>query len=52
MSRYQAPFGPEGPAPIDPDIARKLLTVALEKGGDYADLYFEHSSDSSIAMED
>ena len=30
---------------------KKVLAAALEKGGDYADLYFEHtfSHDSSIA---
>lgn len=25
---------------------KKVLTAALEKGGDYADLYFEHSFNS------
>ncbi len=36
------------------DAARlsRVLSEALSHGGDYADLYFEHSSDSSIAMED
>ena len=52
MSRYQAPFGPEGPAPIDPDIARKLLSLALEKGGDYADLFFEYGVSGSYAYDD
>jgi len=51
-SRYQAPFGPEGPAPIDREIARKLLTVALEKGGDYADLFFEYSVSGSYSYDD
>jgi TldD protein len=51
-SRYQAPFGPEGPAPIDREIARKLLSVALEKGGDYADLFFEYSVSGSYAYDD
>ncbi len=51
-SRYQAPFGPEGPAPIDREIARKLLSVALEKGGDYADLFFEYSVSGSYAYDE
>ena len=51
-SRYQAPFAPEGPAPIDTEIARKLLTVALEKGGDYADLFFEYSVSGSYSYDD
>jgi TldD protein len=39
---YTAPFAEGGPNPIDAEIARKLLTVALSKGGDYADLFFEY----------
>ena len=31
---------------------RKVMTVALEKGGDYADLYFQHSFSNSLVLED
>ena len=31
---------------------RKVLTAALEKGGDYADLYFEHSFNNAVALMD
>lgn len=31
---------------------KKVLTVALEKGGDYADLYFEHSFNNAVALMD
>ncbi|MHB9056753.1 MAG: TldD/PmbA family protein, partial [Paludibacteraceae bacterium] len=31
---------------------RKVLTAALEKGGDYADLFFEHTFDNSISLRD
>ena len=31
---------------------RKVITVALEKGGDYADLYFQHSFSNSLVLED
>lgn len=31
---------------------RKVLATALEKGGDYADLYFEHSFQNSIGLQD
>lgn len=31
---------------------RKVLAAALEKGGDYADLYFEHSFNNSVALMD
>ncbi len=35
----------------DSDI-RKTLTAALEKGGDYADLFFEHTFNNSIGLQD
>lgn len=31
---------------------KKVLAVALEKGGDYADLYFEHSFHNNIGLQD
>ena len=31
---------------------RKVIAVALEKGGDYADLFFEHSLDNYVALQD
>lgn len=31
---------------------KKVLTAALEKGGDYADLYFEHSFNNVVALMD
>ncbi|MBR2496937.1 MAG: twin-arginine translocation signal domain-containing protein, partial [Parabacteroides sp.] len=31
---------------------KKVLTVALEKGGDYADLFFEHSYRNNIGLQD
>ena len=31
---------------------RRVITVALEKGGDYADLYFEHTLSNSIGLQD
>jgi len=35
----------------DADL-KKVLTAALEKGGDYADLYFEHSFQNGIELQD
>ena len=52
VSRYQAPFVPGGPTPIDAEIARKLLSVALERGGDYADLFFEYCVSGSYAYDE
>jgi len=31
---------------------QKVIAVALEKGGDYADLYFEHTLDNSLGLQD
>ena len=31
---------------------RKVMTVALEKGGDYADLYFQHTFSNSLTLQD
>ena len=31
---------------------RKIITVALEKGGDYADLFFEHTLSNNIVLQD
>jgi TldD protein len=39
---YRAPFAADGPAAVDVAIAEKLLAVALSRGGDYADLFFEY----------
>jgi len=51
-SRYRAPFASDGPAPIDATIARRLLTLALSRGGDYADLFFEYHVSGSYAYDE
>ncbi len=50
--RYRAPFLDGGSHVIDAAIAEKLLSEALSRGGDYADLYFEYSAGGSVALED
>ncbi len=52
MSRYTAPFAPDGPAAVDALIARRLLTVALSRGGDYADLFWEYNVTGSYSFEE
>lgn len=37
---------------VSKEDLRKVLTVALEKGGDYADLFFEHSYRNNIGLQD
>src|SRR5687767_13281889 len=51
-SRYAAPFASGGPQPIDTEIARKLLDIALSKGGTYADLFFEYSASGSYSYDE
>src|SRR4030042_5939678 len=37
---------------IDDTLCRKLLSRALSRGGDFADLYFEHTVSNFIGLED
>ena len=50
--RYHAPFAPEGSHAIDADIANRLLRVAMEQGGDYADLFFEYTVSGSYGYDE
>jgi TldD protein len=52
QSRYHAPFGPQGTAPIDAETARKLLSLALSQGGQYADLFYEYNVAGSYSLEE
>ncbi len=49
--RGEAPFA-HGPQAIDPQLAQRLLSKALDKGGQFADLYFEYRRSASLSMED
>ncbi|MCS6799179.1 MAG: metallopeptidase TldD-related protein, partial [Myxococcota bacterium] len=49
---YRAPFAPDGPAAIDERTAAALLDVALETGGDWADMFFEYDVAASWTYED
>jgi TldD protein len=50
--RYHAPFSEHGSHAIDADIADRLLRIALDKGGDYADLFFEYSVSGSYVYDE
>jgi TldD protein len=50
--RYVAPFAPQGATPIDGETASRVLRIALEQGGDYADLFFEYNVSGSYSLED
>ncbi|HEX4336345.1 MAG TPA: metallopeptidase TldD-related protein [Polyangiaceae bacterium] len=49
---YRAPFAPGGSSGIDADICRKLLEIALGRGGDYADLFFEYCANGGLSFEE
>src|SRR5688572_18359127 len=51
-ARYVAPFAPQGATPIDADTASRVLRIALEQGGDYADLFFEYNVSGSYSQEE
>jgi|SRR5688572_10014437 TldD protein len=48
----RSPFAPGGAQAIDAEICRKLLSVALSQGGDYADLFFEYRIGGGLAFEE
>ena len=50
--RYRAPFAPGGTAPVDAALAERLLKVALARGGEHADLFFEYEVTGSYGYED
>lgn len=52
MTRYRAPFAPDGSSPIDATTAARLLETALSYGGEYADLFFEYRASGSLAYEE
>jgi TldD protein len=49
---YVAPFAPGGPSSIDAQIATRLLSQALSRGGDYAELYFEYRAAGDFVLEE
>jgi TldD protein len=49
---YRAPFGPGGDSSIDADLCGRLLAVALSKGGEYADLFFEYRAGGGFTFDE
>jgi TldD protein len=52
MIDTRAPFAAGGPFEIDEETCRRLLEVALGRGGDYADLFFEYRASGSLVFEE
>ncbi|CAN5683103.1 metalloprotease TldD [soil metagenome] len=48
----RAPFAAGGANAIDAALANKLLGLALDAGGDYADIYFEFRVSADYALEE
>jgi TldD protein len=49
---YSAPFAVGGSLTIDAEMGRKLLAIAMAKGADYADLFFEYRAAGSLVYDD
>jgi TldD protein len=49
---YRAPFAHGGSAAIDTALAERLLGIALSRGGDYADLFFEYRAAGGFVFDD
>jgi TldD protein len=50
--RYFAPFGPGGSHAFDETDGQRLLSIALSRGGDYADLFFEYRAAGGLTFEE
>lgn len=48
----RAPFSAGGANAIDAQLANRLLSLALARGGDYADVYFEFRVSADYALEE
>jgi TldD protein len=51
-SLYRAPFAAGGASAVDEALAQRLLAVALSRGGDYADLFFEYRAAGSLVYDE
>jgi TldD protein len=49
---YRAPFSSGGPSEIDVKVAERLLAIAMARGGDYADLFFEYRAAGGLVYDE
>jgi TldD protein len=49
---YRAPFAPGGASAVDAALATRLLSIALGRGGDYADLFFEYRAAGGLVFDE
>jgi TldD protein len=48
----RAPFAPGGDSAVDPATCERLLSIALSRGGEYADLFFEYRAAGGFSFEE
>src|SRR6476620_11349363 len=51
-SEYRAPFAPGGGSAVDATLCQRLIGVALSKGGDYADVFFEYRAGGGFTFDE
>ncbi|HVY44513.1 MAG TPA: metallopeptidase TldD-related protein [Minicystis sp.] len=49
---YRAPFAPGGDRAVDAALCERLLAVALSKGGEYADVFFEYRAGGGFSFDE
>jgi TldD protein len=49
---YKAPFAPGGASEVDIQLAERLLSLALARGADYADLFFEYRAAGGLVYDE
>jgi TldD protein len=49
---YRAPFSTGGTSEIDTVLAERLLAVAMSRGGEYADLFFEYRAAGGLVYDE
>ena len=52
MTNLRAPFAPGGPFELDSERCRKLLEIALRRGGEFADIYAEFAVGGSMVLDE
>lgn len=52
VAHSRAPFAAGGDSPVDAATCERLLAVALARGGDYADLFFEYRAGGGFSFEE
>ena len=49
---FRAPFMPGGATPVDSATCERLLGIALGRGGEYADLFFEYRAGGGFSFDE